>query len=188
MCVVKPATDSQCMLCTLSHDQVNFTFIDINTLAQQVECTTNKSCRHHPSSLSTWALLLQKLPGTSQESCCYHPSSMSTWALLFCRSCRAKLQEHNDRRRKRPTAQQACQDVLEHSRPRRTRRTALPASPHLENETLAIRPQRVPRRLKTGPFAHLLPEEKATSTSSGVSVTACCVKHPRAPAAAAHSN
>ncbi|KAL0028831.1 hypothetical protein WJX79_010810 [Trebouxia sp. C0005] len=84
------------------------------------------------------------------------------------KSCRWKLQEHNNRRRKRPTAQEACHDLLEH-RPRRTRRTTVATGGHSENDAPAplIRSQKVPRRQRTGPFAHLLSGERTTSGSSG---------------------
>ncbi|DBA83973.1 hypothetical protein WJX77_006742 [Trebouxia sp. C0004] len=83
------------------------------------------------------------------------------------KSCRWKLQEHNNRRRKRPTAQETCHDLLEH-RPRRTRRTTV-AGAQSENDAPAplIRSLKVPRRQRTGPFAHLLPGERTTSGSSG---------------------
>ena len=94
-------------------------------------------------------------------------TAMLTW-VCCCRSCRGKLQEHNNRRRKRPSAHPACQETTE-PRPRRTRRTAATAGGHSENEGPVVRSQRAHRPQRTGPFSHLWAEERTTSSSSGVS-------------------
>lgn len=93
--------------------------------------------------------------------------------LLTYRSCRAKLEEHNNRRRKR----QAQDDALDRveAKPTRSRRKAV-ATAHVT----AVKAKRAPRRKKPNALVHLLPDDKPTSSSSVVRSVASLITGPAA--------